>query len=99
MKLPQTIAHQIGHGLNMGHDYGTSSSNARTCPTDGSSCTGIGGVLDIGVPFGVSSFCDTLKVSNDVSLDFVEMLEIISRINTSYLTDSYISFTLSLESG
>ena len=79
MKLPQTIAHQIGHGLNMAHDYGPSSS-ARTCPTDGSSCTGIGGVLDIGVPFGVSSFYDTLKVSIDVSLDFVEMLEIISRI-------------------
>ena len=77
MKLPQTIAHQIGHGLNMAHDYGPSSS-ARTCPTDGSSCTGIGGVLDIGVPFGVSSFYSKVRI--DVSLDFVEMLEIISRI-------------------
>ena len=95
MKLPQTIAHQIGHGLNMGHDYSLSSSDARTCPTDQSSCTGIGGVLDIGVPFGVSSFCDTLKVSNDVSLDFVEMLEIISRIKgVSFLVIPVDSFFL-----
>ena len=58
MKLPQTIAHQIGHGLNMAHDFGFSSSDTRTCPTDGSSCTGIGGVLDtMDIP-GVSSFYD-----------------------------------------
>ena len=58
MKLPQTIAHQIGHGLNMAHDFGTSSSDARTCPTDQSSCTGIGGVLDTMDTIGVSSFYD-----------------------------------------
>ena len=82
MKLPQTIAHQIGHGLNMAHDYNLSSSDARTCPTDLSSCTGIGGVMDTMDTIGVSSFyyMTTLKVSIDVSLDFVEMLEIISRI-------------------
>ena len=81
MKLPQTIAHEIGHNLNMAHDFIDPNPGAtRTCTTDGSSCTGIGGVLDTVVPIGVSSFYDTLKVSIDVSLDFVEMLEIISRI-------------------
>ena len=54
MKLPQTIAHEIGHNLNMAHDFIDPTPGAtRTCTTDGSSCTDIGGVMDY---FGVSSF-------------------------------------------
>ena len=54
MKLPQTIAHEIGHNLNMAHDFiNETPGNTRTCTTDGSSCTDIGGVMDY---FGVSSF-------------------------------------------
>ena len=54
MKLPQTIAHEIGHNLNMAHDFIDPNPGAtRTCTTDGSSCTDIGGVMDY---FGVSYF-------------------------------------------
>ena len=53
MKLPQTIAHEIGHNLNMKHDFNTNPGDTRTCTTDGSSCTNIGGIMDY---FGVSSF-------------------------------------------
>ena len=56
MKLQQTIAHEIGHNLNMAHDFDTSPGNTRTCTTDGSSCTDIGGIMDY---FGVSSFYNT----------------------------------------
>jgi hypothetical protein len=56
MKLPQTIAHEIGHNLNMEHDFDPSPGNTRTCTTDGSSCTDIGGVMDY---FGVSPFYNT----------------------------------------
>ena len=52
LKLPQTIAHEIGHNLNMKHDHDPSQGDTRTCTTDGSSCTDIGGVMDY---FGVSS--------------------------------------------
>ena len=52
MKLPQTIAHEIGHNLGMAHDFNGKQENTRTCTTDGSSCTDIGGVMDY---FGVSS--------------------------------------------
>ena len=56
MKLPQTIAHEIGHNLNMEHDFDPNPGDSRTCTTDGSSCTNIGGVMDY---FGVSSFYNT----------------------------------------
>ena len=77
----------------MEHDFIDPNPGAtRTCTTDGSSCTGIGGVLDTMVPIGVSSFYDTLI---DISLDFVEMLEIISRIKgVSFLVIPVDSFFL-----
>ena len=57
MKLPQTIAHEIGHNLNMKHDFiDPTPGDTRTCTTDGSSCTDIGGVMDY---FGVYSFYNT----------------------------------------
>ena len=55
LKLPQTIAHEIGHNLNMKHDHDPSPGDTRTCTTDGSSCTNIGGVMDYPPP-GVSYF-------------------------------------------
>ena len=58
MKLPQTIAHEIGHNLNMAHDFiNETPGNTRTCTTDGSSCTDIGGVMDY---FGVSYSYNTV---------------------------------------
>ena len=56
MKLPQTIAHELGHNLNMKHDFDTNPGDTRACTTDGSSCTDIGGVMDY---FGVSPFYNT----------------------------------------
>jgi len=44
--LSETIAHEIGHNLNMEHDFSPSPGDTRECTTDGSSCTDIGGVMD-----------------------------------------------------
>ena len=61
MKLSQTIAHEIGHNLNMAHDFIDPNPGAtRTCTTDGSSCTDIGGVMDY---FGVSYFYNTVLLT------------------------------------
>ena len=61
MKLPQTIAHEIGHNLNVAHDFiNETPGNTRTCTTDGSSCTDIGGVMDY---FGVSYFYNTVLLT------------------------------------
>ena len=46
MKLPQTIAHQIGHGLNMAHDFDPSPGAWSVCTAHGISCNGNGGVMD-----------------------------------------------------
>ena len=44
----------MGHNLNMRHDFiDPTPGTTRTCDTDGSSCTDIGGVMDY---FGVSFF-------------------------------------------
>ena len=40
------MAHEIGHNLNMGHDFLGSPGTKRTCVTDGSKCTGINSVMD-----------------------------------------------------
>ena len=46
----ETLAHEIGHNFNMKHDFeeAISSTNKvnRYCPTDGSSCTDINGIMD-----------------------------------------------------
>ena len=61
MKLPQTIAHEIGHNLNMSHDFiNETPGDTRTCTTDGSSCTDIGGVMD---NFRVSCFYNTVLLT------------------------------------
>ena len=43
-----TIAHEIGHNLNMRHDFidPKSQNVSRLCPTDNTSCTDIGGIMD-----------------------------------------------------
>ena len=52
MNLPQTIAHEIGHNLNMKHDFDPPSPGATISCTG--SCSGNGGVMDKN--FGVSFF-------------------------------------------
>ena len=43
----QIIAHEIGHNLNMLHDFADDTPGVtRFCDTDGSSCTNDGGVMD-----------------------------------------------------
>ena len=44
------LAHEIGHNLNMGHDFisynADGSKNIRTCDIGGDTCTDVGGVMD-----------------------------------------------------
>jgi len=44
--LSETIAHEMGHNLNMEHDFDPFPGDERICTTNGSSCTNIGGVMD-----------------------------------------------------
>jgi len=45
-QLAKTVAKEIGRNLGMKYDFAKKPGNLRTCPTGGSSCTDIGGVLD-----------------------------------------------------
>ena len=46
-KSNQNVAHEIGHNLNMDHDFlGNNPWNKRTCKRNGLSCTGINSVMD-----------------------------------------------------
>ena len=40
------MAHEIGHNLNMNHDFDGTPGVTRTCSTDNSICTNIGGIMD-----------------------------------------------------
>lgn len=42
----EVFAHEIGHNLNMRHDFDPNPGNTRTCATTGETCTGIGSVMD-----------------------------------------------------
>lgn len=45
----QTVAHEIGHNLNMQHDFISNSDQTtsdRFCDIGGTKCTGLGGVMD-----------------------------------------------------
>ena len=56
----ETIAHEIGHNLNMQHDFTDPFSDPKTprsCPTDGSTCTGISGIMDYFEPRPLSWTC------------------------------------------
>jgi len=72
--LAETITHEMGHNLNMRHDFiDPTPGTTRTCDTDGSSCTDIGGVMDY---FGTvnkwtcCSNADFLELYNQYGSDF-----------------------------
>ena len=46
----EIVAHEIGHNLNMEHDFGKDESKTRFCKTDNSACTGINGIMDYWYP-------------------------------------------------
>ena len=48
----ETVAHEIGHNLNMKHDFEQSANGReiiRNCPTDGSKCTNVGGFMVLNI--------------------------------------------------
>ena len=64
----QIVAHEIGHNLNMDHDFDPSPGNKRLCDVDGSTCTDIGGVMDY---FGVMSLEKKLQRSTRECFDTI----------------------------
>ena len=55
------MAHEMGHGLGMSHDFGSGGTNDVRRDSQGNSCTGINGLMDYGARSSVDKFTTCSK--------------------------------------